>query len=105
MDADKQSALFLRLIYMFHSAAMQGLGKIANPLTGKTERYLTGAAASIDTLDMLAAKTRGNLSQDEERLLKHLISELKLNYVDELKNGPSAVGSEKDEAVRHQSQT
>ena len=59
------------------------MGKLTDPLTGKTERNLAQASHTIDTLDMLRIKCRGNLSPDEDAFLTHVISELKLNYVDE----------------------
>ncbi|MDZ7339206.1 MAG: DUF1844 domain-containing protein [candidate division KSB1 bacterium] len=76
-------ALFMNLVMMFHTAAMQHMGKLKNPLTDKIERDLLQAQMSIDMLDMLKAKTKGNLSDEETRFLDRVISELKLNYVDE----------------------
>ena len=80
----KNSILFTRLLFMFQAAAMQQMGKIADPLTGQIERDLPQASVAIDTLDMLREKCHGNLNDSEERLLNHLISELRLNYVDEV---------------------
>ncbi|MDZ7378161.1 MAG: DUF1844 domain-containing protein [candidate division KSB1 bacterium] len=76
-------ALFMNLVMMFHTAAMQHMGRLKNPLTDKIERDLLQAQMSIDMLDMLKAKTKGNLSDEETRFLDRVISELKLNYVDE----------------------
>ncbi len=78
------AALLFNLVMMFHSAAMQQMGKLKNPLTDAIERDMEQARLSIDMLDMLQAKTAGNLSEDESKLLGHVISELKLNYVDEV---------------------
>ena len=72
---------------MFHSATMQHLGKVKNPLTDTTERDLDQAQLTIDLLDMLAAKTKGNLNSEEEKFLKNILKELKLNYVDEKGKG------------------
>ncbi|MCR4437589.1 MAG: DUF1844 domain-containing protein [bacterium] len=76
-------ALFFNLVMMFHTSAMQYMGKLKNPLTDKIERDLLQAQMSIDMLDMLKAKTKGNLTDNEARFLDRMISELKLNYVDE----------------------
>ncbi len=81
---DRKSFLFTRLILTFHSAAMQQMGKLADPFSGKIVRDLEQASLSIDTLDMLLVKCKGNLTQDEANLLEHSISELKLNYIDEI---------------------
>jgi len=85
MDASEKNQLyFTQLVLMFHAAAMQQMGKIKNPLTDKIERDLSAAQGSIDLLDMLKEKTKGNLSADEERLLSNVLKELKLNYIDEM---------------------
>ena len=80
---EKNSALFASLVMMFQSAAMQNLGKIKSPVTDKLERDLEQAQLTIDILDMLLVKAKGNMSPDEERFLKGVVQELKLNYVDE----------------------
>ncbi|HEX9917336.1 MAG TPA: DUF1844 domain-containing protein [candidate division Zixibacteria bacterium] len=82
----EDEALFVQLVLMFQAAAMQQLGKLINPLNGKTERNLEQAKFSIDILDMLKSKTEGNLSEEEKRLLEHVVYELQMNYLDELKN-------------------
>lgn len=83
MEEDKDRALFAQLVMSFQAAAWQQLGKIKNPLTDKIERNLDQARYSIDILEMLRNKTKGNLSEDEQKFLTHVISELQLNYVDE----------------------
>ncbi len=80
---DKNSQLFLQLIFMYHAACMEQLGKVKSTITGKIDRNLVAAQGTIDLLDMLKEKTKGNLSNDEERFLVELIRELKLNFVDE----------------------
>lgn len=80
---DKNSQLFLQLAFMYHAACMEQLGKVKSTITGKIERDLVAAQATIDLLDMLKEKTKGNLSTDEDRFLTELIRELKLNFVDE----------------------
>jgi hypothetical protein len=88
------AALFSQLVAMLHFAAMQQMGKIKNPMTEAIERNLEGARHTIDTIDMLQARTRGNLSPEEDQFLRHMLQELKLNYVDEVAKGdtPSANG-------------
>lgn len=78
------AALLFNLVMMFHSAAMQQMGKLKNPMTDAIERDMEQARLSIDMLDMLQAKTAGNLGEDESKFIGHVISELKLNYVDEV---------------------
>ena len=62
---------------------MQELGKIANPVTGEVERSLEKALQAIDMLEMLKEKTKGNLSEELDTTQEMMLSELRLNYVDE----------------------
>jgi hypothetical protein len=87
---DKDEALFLSIMYSFHAAAMQQMGKIANPFTGKVERDLDAVRGTIDVLVMFRKKTEGNLTDRERRVLTGLITELQLNFVDESKREPAA---------------
>jgi len=82
-DKEKHQMLFVQLVSMFHAAALQQMGKIKNPATDKIERDLEQAELSIDMLDMLKEKTKGNTSAEEEKILTELVAQLKLNYVDE----------------------
>ena len=79
---EKNDQLFTQLIYMFHTSAIQGLGKIADP-TGQVTRNLAYVSQTIDLMEMLKAKTNGNISEDIEKVLDGMLSELRLNYVDE----------------------
>ena len=88
---EKNDQLLLQLIYMFHTSAMQGLGKVADP-TGQINRNLEYVNQTIDLMEMLLVKTKGNISEEIEKMLTQMISELKLNYVDE--KGKESVKSE-----------
>jgi hypothetical protein len=79
---EKNDQLFMQLLYMFHTSAMQGLGKMADP-TGKVNRNLEYVGQTIDLMEMLKHKTKGNISEDTEKVLEGMLSELRLNYVDE----------------------
>jgi hypothetical protein len=57
------------------------MGLVANPITGKTERDLAAAKHGIDLLDVLQAKTKGNLDEREAALLSHVLYDLRLAYV------------------------
>ncbi len=79
-----QKELFFGLILNFQMSAMINLGKIANPVTQTVERNLTEAKRVIDMMNMLAAKTKGNLTDEEDRFLQQVLTELRLNYVNEV---------------------
>jgi hypothetical protein len=65
---------------------MQGLGKLMNPVSQKIEKNTIQAKESIDMLEMLKEKTKGNISPELSRLLDQFLTDLRLNYVDELKD-------------------
>ena len=87
---DKNDQLFMQLLYMFHTSAMQGLGKIADP-TGQLNRNLEYVSQTIDLMAMLKEKTKGNMSEDIEKMLDGMLSDLRLNYVDEKSKTPEKV--------------
>jgi hypothetical protein len=92
---EQQDALFVNLVMIFQAAAMQQMGKITNPMTGKVERNLDQARFSIDTIEMLRNKTRGNLSSELENLLDSTLTNLRMNYVEEAGKGDQEGGGGK----------
>ncbi|MCH8927826.1 MAG: DUF1844 domain-containing protein [Candidatus Marinimicrobia bacterium] len=84
---NKLDQLFMNLVLSLHSAAMQQMGKLKNPITDKVERNLGQAELSIDMLDMIKKKTEGNLSEEENKFLKQMLNELKMNFMDEKNKG------------------
>lgn len=84
-NKEKNTQLFMYLVGSFEMSAMMAMGKIKNPVTGKTERDLTQAQFSIDIMDMLKEKTHGQLSEYEAKFLENTLGQLKLNYIDEAK--------------------
>jgi len=83
---DKNDQLLGSLLYLFHTTGMQGLGKLMNPVSQKIEKNTIQAKESIDMLEMLKEKSKGNISPELSRLLDQFLTDLRLNYVDELKD-------------------
>lgn len=81
---DKDTVLLAQLVSMFHFAALQQMGKLKNPMTDKIERDLPQAQATIDMIEMLHKKMKGNLNAEEERMFTGILQEVRLNYVDEV---------------------
>jgi len=88
--AEEKEDLFMQLVLMFQTAAMQQMGKVINPLTKKIEKDLAQAKFSIDMLGMVEEKTKGNLNEEEKKLLDHVLFELRMNYVDEVEKTTAA---------------
>ena len=63
-------------------SALVHLGEVPDPGTGQRGTQLTLARYTIDTLAMLEEKTKGNLDEQESKLLGSLLDELRLKYVD-----------------------
>ena len=75
------SALFAQLVTGHAQMAMMLLGKFPNPQTGDLEAPVPeGAKHFIDQLEMLETKTKGNLSAEESRLLKQMLSATRLTF-------------------------
>jgi hypothetical protein len=81
---NENDKLFLQLLYIFHASAMQGMGKIKNPVSGKIEKNLEQAKQSIGMLEMIKEKTENNLSEDLKKALETFLTELRMSYVDEV---------------------
>ncbi len=76
---------FSTFVFSLFSSALIQLGDMADPTTGQIDKNLQAAHQTIDILDILIRKTEGNLSEEEERLLKNASAELKWKYLDAVK--------------------
>ncbi len=76
---------FSAYLLMVSATGWQFLGKVPNPATGKIEKDLIKAKEVIQLLEILEEKTKNNLTKEEEELLKTSLTNLRLNYIDELK--------------------
>lgn len=80
-DEPKLPMDFKTLVFSFRMNALVQLGILANPGTGKAEKDLRGAKQSIDILEILNDKTKGNLDAEEAQLLEASLYELKMSYL------------------------
>lgn len=78
---------FSGFVLSLATTAAVHFGDLADPNTGeKGEPDLDGAARIIELLTMLQEKTKGNLIDQEERLVDDLLYELRLRYVQAQQN-------------------
>jgi Domain of unknown function (DUF1844) len=70
-------------IASLNASALVHLGVIEDPVSGKAEKNLAMAKQTIDILSMLQQKTAGNLTPDEEAMLKSILYDLRILYVKE----------------------
>src|SRR5437867_6566104 len=87
---EENSFLFAQLILQQSNMAMMLLGKVAHPGSGEVVQDIEAARLFIDQLEMLEAKTKGNLSKEEETLLKQTLMTLRLNFVQTVESSASA---------------
>ena len=78
-----EQQLFDQLISSLVHSAWVYLGKIKNPMNDKLEKNVEQASVQIDMLDMLFKRMTGNMSEEEDESLGHVIRELKMNFVEE----------------------
>src|SRR5580693_3444520 len=76
------SALFANMVIQQTNMAMMLLGKVAHPETGQFMQDLESAKMFIDQLEMLEARTKGNLSKQEDALIKQALAALRMAYVE-----------------------
>ena len=77
------AALFANMVIQNTNMALMFLGKVPHPQTGQPIHDLESAQMFIDQLEMLAYKTRNNLSKEEEQLLKQSLMSLRMAFVEE----------------------
>jgi len=100
-DTITSGQLFMGLVYSLTQSAFISLGKLPDPMTGNIDRNLPQASQTIDLLAALQEKTKGNLDEEEDKFLSRTISDLRLNYVDEV-NKPVEEKEEKQEKQEKQ---
>lgn len=72
---------FSAFIMSLNTAALYHLGEISDTVSGNQKKDLVLAKHSIDTLNVLKEKTRGNLTAEEQGLLDQMLYELQLRFV------------------------
>ena len=74
---------FATFVASLNASALMQLGAIEDPTTGTKNKNLPMAKQTIDILSMMQEKTSGNLTPEEENLLKNILYDLRLMYVKE----------------------
>lgn len=74
---------FATFVASLNASVLLHLGAIEDPSSGTKNKDLPMAKQTIDILSMLQEKTAGNLSEEEENLLKNILYDLRIMYVKE----------------------
>ncbi len=78
---------FSTFVMSLASSVMIHLGEVPEPESNARHKDLAAAKQIIDILGVLEEKTRGNLEPAEEKLLKSLLYDLRVKFVDAEKAG------------------
>ncbi len=81
-DRDLPAIDFSTFVLSLSHSVLVHLGDAPNPADGRVETNLPLAHQTIDLLDLLQEKTRGNLSGEEERTLGQVLYDLRMRYVE-----------------------
>jgi len=96
---EMMSALFAQLVIQQSNMAMLLMGKVPHPQTGETVRDIEAARLFIDQLEMLEAKTKSNLTKEEDHLLKQSLMSLRMAFVEAVES-PAPEAQESDSAKK-----
>ena len=84
-DAPLPEIDFSSFIFSLSTSALLHLGEVPDPVTQKREKNLLLAKQTIDILGMLQLKTRGNLTPEEDKMMEHILADLRWRYIREAK--------------------
>ncbi|MBN2034715.1 MAG: DUF1844 domain-containing protein [Deltaproteobacteria bacterium] len=76
---------FSYFLVSLSSSALLHLGEIVDPQTGQRKADLPLAKHSIDIIAMLREKTKGNLTDEEQKALESILTDLRWRYVKAVK--------------------
>ena len=79
-DTPKPDSRFNDFVFLQAQNAGLFLGQLPNPATGETSVNLKAAATVLDSLEMLAIKTKGNLTAEEASLLEKALLNIRALY-------------------------
>jgi hypothetical protein len=74
-------ASFVNFLSTLATNAAAALGAVPHPATGKRSLDLDTGKYWLDVLGMIKEKTKGNLHEQESRLLDGLLADLRMQYV------------------------
>ena len=92
-DADGGEELnFSNYVASLGFQALIFMGEIANPVTQEVEKNLAQSKFLIDTLVLLREKTKGNLTEQDGKLLNGSIYELQMKFIEILQKEQGPTG-------------
>jgi len=90
-DPQELAQRFVQFIMIQAQNVLYVLGKIPGPDGTAPAPNLEAAKMLIDQLDVIQAKTKGNLIEQEDKILKDTLSELKMAFVEASGGTPASM--------------
>ncbi len=72
---------FSTFILSLSTSALVHLGELPDPISNKKEVNLQLAKQTISIIEMLKEKTKGNLTDEEEKLLDSVLYDVRLKFL------------------------
>lgn len=69
------------IVSTFATQAAVALGQVPNPMTGKAEVDMAHAKFAIDLMQILDERTKGNRTDEEDKLMADILYRLRLLFV------------------------
>ncbi len=92
------SAVFATMVMQLTNMAAMFMGKVPHPETKKPMVDLESAQIFIDQLEMIEAKTKGNLSEEEQHILKQGLTMVRMAFVEAVEAAEKGGPKEQKEA-------
>lgn len=86
------SSVFATMVMQLTNMAAMFMGKVPNPENNQMVVDLDAAQIFIDQLEMLEAKTKGNLNAEEQNILKQGLTMVRMAFVEAVESGQKLEG-------------
>lgn len=76
---------FSTFVLSLSTSVLVNLGELPDPLKNEKDINLPIAKQTIGLIEMLMEKTKGNLTEDEDRLIDSMLYDLRMKYIEAAK--------------------
>lgn len=73
---------FTTFILSLASSVQVHMGSVPDPTTKTTTKNLTMAQQTIDIINLLSEKTKGNLTAEEGKILEQVLYSLRMQFIE-----------------------
>ncbi|MCI5071699.1 DUF1844 domain-containing protein [bacterium] len=73
---------FTSFVLSISTSALVQMGLVPDPVSNETQKNMVLAKQQVDILEMLGEKTKGNLDENEQKLMDQVLYELRMRYVE-----------------------